>query len=67
MTMDKPLILLLRNAEWQLGDLAFAEMRGHHTGQRRTELAETLTELVPLLQQDTPLIIDPSGQREDRH
>jgi hypothetical protein len=37
--MDKRLILLLRNAELQLNDLAFAVMRGRCSPQRRTELA----------------------------
>jgi hypothetical protein len=64
--MDKRLILLLRNAEWQLNDVSFAVMRGHCTPQRRTELAATLAELVPLLRQDAPVIIDPAGHQGKR-
>lgn len=64
--MNKALILLLRNAEWQVSEVAFAEMRGHGSARRRAELADTLVRLLPLLGRDVPLIIDAPGDRPDR-
>ncbi|GAB3481320.1 hypothetical protein [Amycolatopsis cihanbeyliensis] len=47
-------VVLLRAVGWQLHDVAFATMRGNCPQQVRDELADALSDLIPLLREDDP-------------